>query len=150
MTLTGENKICTSATLSVRNPAVNDLGFKLGLQSKKPRPPKRIKQKLWHRRSRRRYLHDHHTPKWACVDSWPPSARYCCVLPVDWAAHWSFTQAAEHFASLDYGSLKCCYLALSWTEPPSSWLNKPPTHSIEIRRDHTSWSKIHLTLQSAC
>jgi len=71
----------------------------------------------------------------AMLPPWPPIARYCCVLPVDWAAHWSFTQAAEHFASLDYRILKCCYLAFSWTETPSRRLNKPPTHSIEMRRD---------------
>ena len=60
MTLTGE-QIYTTATLSVTNPAMTDLGFKLGPQGKRPRPPKRIKQKLWHRRSRRCYFHDHHT-----------------------------------------------------------------------------------------
>jgi len=43
MTLTGD-KIYTTATLSVTNPAMNDLGFKLGLHGKRPRPPKRIKQ----------------------------------------------------------------------------------------------------------
>jgi hypothetical protein len=84
------------------------------------------------------------TPKWAWVDSWPPSARYCCVLPMDCAAHWSFTQAAEHFASLDYGSLKCRYLAFSWTEPLAVKVTKPPTHYIEIRRD-----QLHFTEQNS-